>query len=61
MNIKIDKFLLLGGVLFGVGWGLVGICFGFVMVFFVVMLSVENLMWIVFFIAGMWAYERVVG
>lgn len=34
-NIKIDCCLILGLVIFGLGWGLVGICLGFVVLSFV--------------------------
>jgi uncharacterized membrane protein YedE/YeeE len=60
-NTKIDKPLLLGGVLFGAGWGLAGICPGPAMVSSVATPSAENLMWIASFIAGMWAHERAAG
>ncbi|CEF98142.1 Domain of unknown function DUF4341 [Ostreococcus tauri] len=57
-NKNIDRPLLIGGVLFGAGWGLGGICPGPAIVSSVANPSAELGVWIASFIAGMWAHEN---
>lgn len=56
-NKSIDRPLLLGGVLFGAGWGLAGVCPGPAIVSAVANPSAEIGAWLVAFLAGMWAHE----
>jgi uncharacterized membrane protein YedE/YeeE len=53
----IDRRLVVGALLFGIGWGLAGICPGPG----VVLLgtgAVEGLVFVLAMLAGMWAYDR---
>jgi uncharacterized membrane protein YedE/YeeE len=56
-NKSVDKRLLLGGALFGAGWGLGGVCPGPAIVASVAAPSALNLVWITAFLLGMFAHE----
>ena len=57
---KVDQNLLLGGILFGTGWGLAGVCPGPAIVSAVVNPSIEIAAWLGAFLFGMYAHENLV-
>jgi uncharacterized membrane protein YedE/YeeE len=59
-NSKVDQNLLLGGILFGTGWGLAGVCPGPAIVSAVVNPSIEIAAWLGAFLFGMYAHENLV-
>lgn len=56
-NKSVDKPLVLGGALFGAGWGLGGVCPGPAIVAIVAAPSALNLVWITAFLLGMFVHE----
>ena len=56
-NKSVDKPLVLGGALFGAGWGLGGVCPGPAIVASVAAPSALNLVWITAFLLGMFVHE----
>jgi len=57
-NKKIDQNLLLGGLLFGTGWGLAGVCPGPAVVTAVMRPSTEIAAWLAAFLVAMYAHEN---
>ena len=58
-NKKLDKKLVAGGVLFGAGWGLAGLCPGPAIVSMAARPTIGCAAWIVSVMAGMWGQHRL--
>ena len=56
---KIDRRLILGGVLFGAGWGLAGICPGPAIVTFAARPTQKVAAWIASVVGGMWLQKYI--
>ena len=59
-NRKLDKKLLAGGVLFGAGWGLAGLCPGPAIVSMAARPTLGLGVWLVSVVAGMWGQHKLV-
>lgn len=59
-NKKIDKKLLTGGVLFGAGWGLAGLCPGPAIVSVAARPTAKLVAWLAAVAVGMWGQHKVV-
>lgn len=58
-NKKLDKKLIVGGVLFGAGWGLAGLCPGPAIVSLAARPTVKMGVWLTSLVAGMWVQHQV--
>ena len=58
-NRKIDDKLMLGGVLFGAGWGLAGMCPGPAIVSLAARPTQKLAAWIVSVLGGMWIQKYI--
>lgn len=58
-NRKLDKKLIAGGVLFGAGWGLAGLCPGPAIVSIAARPTVSLGVWLTSVVAGMWAQHKL--
>jgi uncharacterized membrane protein YedE/YeeE len=50
---------VVGGVLFGAGWGLAGLCAGPVIVSIAARLTASLAVWLTSVVAGMWVQQKV--
>jgi hypothetical protein len=58
-NKKLDKKLLVGGVLFGAGWGLAGLCPGPAIVSIAARPTGKLGAWLTSVVAGMWVQHKL--
>jgi uncharacterized protein len=56
----IDPPLVIGAMIFGVGWGLVGLCPGPAIVSFGEG-QIKSLVFVIFMLMGMWAFQKIKG
>ena len=58
-NRALDRKLVVGGVLFGAGWGLAGLCPGPAIVSIAARPTASLAVWLTSVVAGMWVQHKV--